>query len=60
MTDPERSDTLQRLYRAEHGRLLRYFRTRVGREEAPICCKKCSRDCYATERLSGWTIPPPI
>ncbi|WDF73620.1 RNA polymerase sigma factor [Novosphingobium sp. KACC 22771] len=35
MTASERSDTLQRLYRAEQGRLLRYFRTRVGREEAP-------------------------
>jgi len=35
MTPLLRNDTLQRLYRAEHGRLLRYFRTRVGREEAP-------------------------
>ena len=35
MTPPERSDTLQRLYLAEQGRLLRYFKTRVGREEAP-------------------------
>ena len=35
MTRSETNDALQRLYRAEHGRLLRYFRTRVGREEAP-------------------------
>jgi RNA polymerase sigma-70 factor (ECF subfamily) len=35
MTRSQANDTLQRLYRAEHGRLLRYFRTRVGREEAP-------------------------
>ena len=35
MTRSETNDTLQRIYRAEHGRLLRYFRTRVGREDAP-------------------------
>jgi len=35
MTPSETDAAFQRLYHAEHGRLLRYFRKRVGPDEAP-------------------------
>jgi len=35
MTPSDTNTAFQQFYRAEHGRLLRYFRNKVGREEAP-------------------------